>query len=390
MKLRNHYLYAGLFVSIASTLGACSAAPGSEPLARSCGQALKAEQGLSLNGYWANGFWANGYWANGVWGNGFFSNGLWFNGLWSNGIWLNGFFSNGFWVNGVWGNGFFVNGIWANGVTQTGELQGLALRGLTLEEAAELTASDEFEIAPEHLLALGLDDGVLRAGAPDGTIVSGTDLVGVLIPFFVAEGDVQWLRIGAAEPHPDAPELTVYALHTQSGENPCGEGGSGFFVPGIWDETGARHDSVTYEGVTSDASFSCTTGVIAKCAVWGYAPWSAGTEAHQTCTRLARADYCGNGVPHTENGTLIDVYDVHGIQTPVESPDLSFEAGWGTDGAVCVNQPRYIDIDAAGTQVLPSCWGDLPTCDTWLHAQSLGAELGNDSAHTTREVSCTD
>jgi len=55
-----------------------------------------------------------------------------------------------------------------------------------------------------------------------------------------------------------------------------------------------------------------------------------------------------------------------------------------------VSQPRYIDIDASGATQLPSCWAGLPSCDTWAEAQSLGAELGNDSAHTLRQALCAE
>lgn len=30
---------------------------------------------------------------------------------------------------------------------------------------------------------------------------------------------------------------------------------------------------------------------------------------HQVCTRMVCADYCGNGIGHTQNSTPIDVYD---------------------------------------------------------------------------------
>lgn len=49
---------------------------------------------------------------------------------------------------------------------------------------------------------------------------------------------------------------------------------------------------------------------------------------------MARADYCGDGVPHTKSGTLIDLYDIHGIQTVVPNDGQTFEAGWNEDGAV--------------------------------------------------------
>ena len=30
---------------------------------------------------------------------------------------------------------------------------------------------------------------------------------------------------------------------------------------------------------------------------------------HQACTRMARADYCGDGTSHTQDGTWIEYYD---------------------------------------------------------------------------------
>jgi len=75
-----------------------------------------------------------------------------------------------------------------------------------------------------------------------------------------------------------------------------------------WDEQGDRIESSTL------FTFGCTTGVIAKCYRWGYRPWLTGygadmAEMHWTCTRLARADYCGDGVPHTQDGTWVNVWD---------------------------------------------------------------------------------
>jgi len=104
-------------------------------------------------------------------------------------------------------------------------------------------------------------------------------------------------------------------------------------------------------------TFGCTTGVIAKCYRWGYRPWITGygdlATIHWTCTRLARADYCGNGVSHTRDGTWVNVWDnlpapgpiqTHGDITP---PGMEFEAGWSTTGAVCLNRARWaIDGDS--------------------------------------------
>src|SRR5262249_30101393 len=75
----------------------------------------------------------------------------------------------------------------------------------------------------------------------------------------------------------------------------------------IWDERGNR--SVTSGMFT----FGCTTGVIAKCYRWGYRPWVTGygdlAAMHWTCTRMARGDYCGDGVSHTHERTAINAWD---------------------------------------------------------------------------------
>src|SRR5439155_24009061 len=47
---------------------------------------------------------------------------------------------------------------------------------------------------------------------------------------------------------------------------------------------------------------------------------------HQACVRMVRADYCGDGNPHTKNGQPIDVGD--GLQPPVQA----FSTGWPSEG----------------------------------------------------------
>jgi hypothetical protein len=153
----------------------------------------------------------------------------------------------------------------------------------------------------------------------------------------------------------------------------------GVFVPGRWD-AGATHvddpDVVTY---------SCMDGVIAKCVSWGYAPWLTGADVHASCTRLARADYCGNGVPWTMDGTEINVYDTLGILSESPAGDMKFEAAWGTSGALCVSRPRY-QIEESGRMVVPSCFASLPRCSSLDEAGPLGAVLANRSRVTPIEA----
>jgi hypothetical protein len=92
----------------------------------------------------------------------------------------------------------------------------------------------------------------------------------------------------------------------------------------------------------------------------GYKPWKNSRdgvslwELHQACTRMLRADYCGDGTPHTRDGTRVEVYDTMGIQSPEPDSGLSFEAGWRADGAVCVRKVRIAEItslESAGAGV---------------------------------------
>jgi hypothetical protein len=67
-------------------------------------------------------------------------------------------------------------------------------------------------------------------------------------------------------------------------------------------------------------------------------------DVYQACTRMLRADYCGDGRPHTRDGTLVNVYDTLGIQSPQAQSELTFEAAWTAGGAVCVRKVRIPEV----------------------------------------------
>jgi hypothetical protein len=184
--------------------------------------------------------------------------------------------------------------------------------------------------------------------------------------------DGQRLSI-TAQPGAERGGLVAYDVAV-GGTPVCATDEHGAFVTGSWDERGALRPG---QAVT----FACDSGVIAKCARWGYVPERVGSELHETCTRLARADYCGDGESHTLDGTLINVYDRLQIQQSDPSSKLSFEAAWGPSGAACVNEPRYRLQDAVGAPVLPACWAALPHCGSFEEGAARKALLGNDSEH---------
>ena len=146
-------------------------------------------------------------------------------------------------------------------------------------------------------------------------------------------------------------------------------------VAALWDEHGDRSES------SAMFTFGCTTGVIAKCYRWGYRPWVTGygdlTAMHWTCTRMARADYCGDGVPHTRNGTTIDLWDTLPAPGPIQhrtgllkSLGMLFEAGWDTGGAVCLSRARWL-LDDGGLlaslcpdHLVPPALLGATVCDT--------------------------
>lgn len=163
------------------------------------------------------------------------------------------------------------------------------------------------------------------------------------------------LRIDSAEPDPGArfPGLWLHQARLRPpGEaaflDLCEPDGTGdtrlLFFEGDFDDQGHyRSDPDRY-------SLSCVSGVQAKCLRWGYEPWrqaplgGGSLEGHfKACLQAARADYCGDGLSATRDGTLIDIYDRVGVQTPEAEPErwgLSFESAWGPGGAICVHHPR--------------------------------------------------
>ncbi|MBP6849777.1 MAG: hypothetical protein KA201_38820, partial [Kofleriaceae bacterium] len=104
---------------------------------------------------------------------------------------------------------------------------------------------------------------------------------------------------------------------------------------------------------TSQVTFSCEdTGPIAKCIYAGYKPWlAAGPSYTQACVRMVRADYCGDGIAHTSDGTPIEATDVAGLNAPLTSA-WGFEAEWGATGAICASQLRYDSLDPLTGQPL--------------------------------------
>jgi hypothetical protein len=215
------------------------------------------------------------------------------------------------------------------------------------------------------LRGVHLDNGRLMAPslAPEG-------LVGAMLQGTASDGQPVEVALCGADPAPDDPAMTWYHIEvwneaSASWENPCiatsrVPSPRALAVRGVWDEKGAHHVK------PGKFTFACENGAIAKCVDWGYKPWAKKdgrslADMHQACTRMARADYCGNGRSYTREDTLIDMYDDLQILARTteamvgwEPARASFEAAWTPEGAWCLARTR--DGTAVET-VLARCPG---------------------------------
>jgi ADYC domain len=120
-------------------------------------------------------------------------------------------------------------------------------------------------------------------------------------------------------------------------------------MPGFW-------FGALYWVHADQVTFSCKTGVVAKCNGWGFpvtAQWphvtkngtltnASGPDLAVACTRMARADYCANGMPNTLAGTPIQIDDVF-THTPPLMPGYYAEAAWAGK-AINDSQPQAIPV----------------------------------------------
>jgi len=205
-----------------------------------------------------------------------------------------------------------------------------------------------------NVLSFAFVEGTnLIALRPNGQRAEGTALIGTVIINSTVGHEQVAFRIDGVRVDPDDPEITLYDLSIRNPVTrewtpycvPDSHGiVGGVFLAGSWDMRGTH----LYDG---RFSVSCTSGAIGKCVRAGYKPWQTAADKrpmwdyHQACVRAVRADYSGNGISHTREGTPIALFDRLDIQRPDPNPrGLTFEAAWGPDGAVCVRRTRIPEL----------------------------------------------
>jgi hypothetical protein len=143
-----------------------------------------------------------------------------------------------------------------------------------------------------------------------------------------------------------------------------------FPIPGYWDAT------ATYIRDDSRLSFVCLQRDVAKCLRRGYLYESSTpderVELFEACTRMMRADYCGDGNSYTIDGTQIDQWDNRGVAAPDHLPGVTFEAAWTPHGMACYQHPRW-PAEALPGGTLPACLqpAAASSCDSAADAQAL-------------------
>jgi hypothetical protein len=211
--------------------------------------------------------------------------------------------------------------------------------------------------AEQPVRAVAIDGTAFRITLASGTVLSGPALVGMTLTIADDQGGQLPVRIDAVKQDPKDPsgEITLYAFSVEDAatggrRNLCGP-----------DPYGERWGfPLAKDGAGSAFGITCTSGALGKCMRFGYKPWHAARggvamrDLYDACVHMVRADYCGDGTPHTRNGTPIDIYDRFGIQQDEPKPGMRFEAAWGPKGAICVARTRIPDV-ATLDQVLAAC-----------------------------------
>jgi hypothetical protein len=194
-----------------------------------------------------------------------------------------------------------------------------------------------------------------RVTLSDGRIIAQDQLPGTILALGDGTGRQRRIRIdGVERDRQDAAgEIVLYTLSEQdpgSGDwrNLCLPDADGHRLG--FPLRGAFTSDGRYDAKHGGILLTCTGGAEGKCVRFGYRPWAFGPNNvslapyYQACVRLVRADYCGDGVGHTRDGTPIDIFDTIGIQRDEPTPGMTFEAAWEPDGAVCVRRTRLPEL----------------------------------------------
>ncbi|MEQ1508343.1 MAG: ADYC domain-containing protein [Myxococcota bacterium] len=183
---------------------------------------------------------------------------------------------------------------------------------------------------------------------PDGTVLTSADLLGATL-------HMDGLDVRIADVHDDATAKGGrVVLHHLVIDGP-----GGAITELCNADPDGNHLGFPVQDDHGSYALTCTSGAIGKCVRWGYRPWDEQPGGpplralHEACVKMVRADYGGDGQTYTRDGTRIDYCDAYGINVCEPELDVSFEAAWGVDGAVCAARtriPELATLDALGAR----------------------------------------
>ena len=219
-------------------------------------------------------------------------------------------------------------------------------------------------------------DGRVRFVDDDGDLLDTGELTGMVLTVLDPRERATRVRVDSqveASGIPGDP-LTLYEVsrwdeRANRWVSYCERGPDGrasaMALPGRWREGGA-----SFSESPGDFTLTCTAGANGKCARMGFVPGLLTAEGEsltpyfKACVRMMRADYCGDGRSFTRAGVPVELLDRAGRQPLWSDRDLTFEASWGPEGAVCVHHPRDGDLDVGAlTESCPRLTGAVgPGC----------------------------
>ncbi|MFP2933421.1 ADYC domain-containing protein [Pyxidicoccus sp. 3LG] len=260
--------------------------------------------------------------------------------------------------------------------------RGLNGRGLNGSELGGLLVSVDFAgvrssgTADDPMSSVWLQGSVFH-GYNGGVEVSGQDFLGARFIGNLDNGATVELRVDDIQPGTDADEdVWVYRVSYQdtsdgSWKPACaaadGSALGAIAVGGSWN----YKEGVAGGGARLDNprvfTFACEGAAIAKCVRFGYRPWGTTADGrslsdhHQACTRMVRADFCGDGTSYTQDGNWVNLFDNVGVQADTEA--WQFEAEWNADGASCFSSTTR----ASGQPVSCSARATVSACGQRTH-----------------------
>lgn len=260
------------------------------------------------------------------------------------------------------------------------DLNGRSLNGSVLDDRRLAAVRLDSARFGERAARVTLDGSQLKVKGPGASQTQENKAIGIAFTGTVDDGTELTLQVESVErgsgEWKDVYRYTV-SYHALDGVKPlCGVDSNGDAVKalalsGRWDYREGVAGGGSHIEDAALFTFACDGYVIAKCVDMGYVPWRPVlactrpggcnrmtlVQAHQACTRMLRADYCGDGASHTQDGVAINVHDAFGIRT--DDLDWAWEAEWDESGARCAVAGRLpsqpVPPCAAPLSAVPEC-----------------------------------